>query len=95
MGRPYRGPVGRPEASPREEALPGLDYQSGPGYDELIDPSGRPRPAAAGLWQHLSSLTPDALAARQRAADDEIRRIGVTFHASDGVGDTERPGPST
>ncbi|HUI03411.1 MAG TPA: circularly permuted type 2 ATP-grasp protein [Acidimicrobiales bacterium] len=70
-----------------------LGYDPGPGYDELLEPSGRPRPAAAGLWQHLSSLTPDALAARQQAADDEIRRIGVTFHAADGADDRERPWP--
>ena len=70
-----------------------LGYEPGPGYDELLDAPGQPRPVAEGLWQHLGSLPPGALAARQQAADEEIRRIGVTFQIHEGDGTVDRPWP--
>ena len=85
--------MGRPVERSREHSDPLSGYRPGPGYDELIDPSGTPRPAAQGLWRHLSSLSPPALAARQQAADEEIRRIGVTFQAGETRDDQDRPWP--
>ena len=48
-------------------------------YDELIDPSGRPRPAARALMEQIDALTPAELTARQKAAGVGIEAAGVTF----------------
>ncbi len=61
-------------------------YQPGPGYDEIVEPAGTPRTTARGLWRHLTELGLEALLERQRAADREIRNIGVTFQTSEGDG---------
>jgi uncharacterized circularly permuted ATP-grasp superfamily protein len=68
-------------------------YQPGPGYDELVEPHGAPRAMARGLWHHLTELGLDALLERQRAADREIRNIGVTFQTYEGDFGLERPWP--
>jgi uncharacterized circularly permuted ATP-grasp superfamily protein len=52
-------------------------YQPGPGYDELVEPGGPPRPTARGLWRHLTNLGLEALLERQQAADREIRSISI------------------
>jgi len=48
---------------------------------------------AHALWHHLMSLGPEALAERQRAADREMRTIGVTFRTSEGDASLDRPWP--
>ena len=68
-------------------------YQPGPGYDELVEPGGAPRPTAQGLWRHLTALGLEALLERQQAADREIRSIGVTFQTYDGDAVLDRPWP--
>ncbi len=68
-------------------------YQPGPGYDELIEAEGVPRPTARGLWQHLTSLGMEAVVQRQAAADREIRDIGITFQTFDGDATLDRPWP--
>jgi uncharacterized circularly permuted ATP-grasp superfamily protein len=68
-------------------------YQPGPGYDELVEPGGSPRATARGLWRHLTQLGLDALLERQRAADREIRSIGVTFQTYEGDVALDRPWP--
>ncbi len=68
-------------------------YQPGPGYDELVEPGGPPRPTARGLWRHLTTLGLDALIERQHAADREIHSIGVTFQIYDGEAVLDRPWP--
>jgi uncharacterized circularly permuted ATP-grasp superfamily protein len=47
-------------------------------YDELVGPDG-PRPAARPLMERLISLGADALRERQRAAELEIKTLGITF----------------
>lgn len=74
-----------------ETTWPG--YGPGTGYDELIDADGSPRPVADSLWRHLTHWGMDALADRQRAADQEIRTIGVTFRTSEGDASVDRPWP--
>ncbi|MEM9301005.1 MAG: circularly permuted type 2 ATP-grasp protein [Pseudomonadota bacterium] len=54
-------------------------YTSSAGFDELIDASGAPRPAARALLAYLQSLTADELDLRRRAAEGAIREMGVTF----------------
>src|SRR6202140_4095194 len=68
-------------------------YHPGPGYDELDEPGGAPRSTARGLWRHLSKLGLDALLERQRAADREIRSIGVTSQTYEGDAVLDRPWP--
>jgi len=68
-------------------------YRLGTGYDEIVGPDGMPRAVAQALWNHLIVLGPDALAERQRAADSEIRTIGVTFRTSEGDASVDRPWP--
>lgn len=68
-------------------------YRGGPGFDELVDASGRPRTAAGPLWEALAALGPAGLAARQADAEREMRSLGATF-AVQGDGDaTERTWP--
>ena len=56
-------------------------------WDELLQPDGRARRAAAPLVEHLESLGVAELAARQDAADLDMLAMGVTFTVySDGRG---------
>lgn len=68
-------------------------YQPGPGYDELVEPSGSPRATARGLWRHLTDLGLDGLVERQEAADREIRSIGITFQTYENEVALDRPWP--
>ncbi len=68
-------------------------YQPGPGFDELVEPGGQPRPTARGLWRHLTELGLEALVERQQATDGEIRSIGVTFQTYDDDAVLDRPWP--
>ncbi len=68
-------------------------YQPGPGFDELVEPDGQPRPTARGLWRHLTELGLEALVERQSAADREIRSIGVTFQTYEDDAVLDRPWP--
>ncbi len=71
----------------------GLWYLPSSGYDELVEPDGRPRPATEALWRHLTRLGPAGIEERQRAADREIRAAGVTFGASADADEADRPWP--
>jgi uncharacterized circularly permuted ATP-grasp superfamily protein len=68
-------------------------YRLGTGYDEIVGGDGVPRTVAQALWHYLTALGPEVLAERQRAADREIRTIGVTFRTSEGDGSVDRPWP--
>ena len=48
-------------------------------YDDMLDLSGQPRPAARELAARLASLSPRELAARQKAAEKAILSLGITF----------------
>ena len=61
--------------------------------DELLGPDGQPRPAAAELLRMLSSLEPDALEERQRAAEAEIVTMGITFTVYSDGEDIDRAWP--
>jgi uncharacterized circularly permuted ATP-grasp superfamily protein len=52
-------------------------------WDELLDASGDPRPAAAALVQRLQSLGAAELAHRQTLAELEILAMGITFTVYD------------
>jgi uncharacterized circularly permuted ATP-grasp superfamily protein len=68
-------------------------YTLGTGYDEIVGADGEPRAVAEALWLRLAALGTDALIERQRAADEEIRTIGVTFRTSEGDASVDRPWP--
>jgi uncharacterized circularly permuted ATP-grasp superfamily protein len=48
-------------------------------WDELLEPDGTPRPAAAELVSHLRALGAFELQARQDQADLDILAMGITF----------------
>ncbi|MDX1556318.1 MAG: circularly permuted type 2 ATP-grasp protein [Xanthomonadales bacterium] len=54
-------------------------YDPGNGYDDIIDPSGKARPAAVELARALGALSPSQLADRQQAAEKAILEMGITF----------------
>ena len=63
---------------PRHDPIP---------YDELLDESGAPRPAARALVERLESLGPGELLQRQEAAGLGIEVAGVSFTVySEGLG---------
>ncbi|MEM9068763.1 MAG: circularly permuted type 2 ATP-grasp protein [Myxococcota bacterium] len=49
-------------------------------YDELLDPSGEPRPQAAMLVERLQEFDAQALFAHQQAAASRLRDMGITFY---------------
>jgi uncharacterized circularly permuted ATP-grasp superfamily protein len=70
-----------------------LPYLPAPGYDELVDADGRPRPIAGPLWSHLERLGIGALDERQREADEEVRTVGLTFRTYEDDASIDRPWP--
>lgn len=54
-------------------------YATGAFYDEMFTPVREPRPHYALLHDYLQTLTPEALAERQRAADLTFLHQGITF----------------
>lgn len=52
-------------------------------HDEVMAPGRTPRPAAARLVDYLDGLGLEELARRQRAADEEMRALGITFAVYD------------
>ena len=66
-------------------------------YDEMVDPSGAPRPRAATLVEGLAALGPEALVAAGRRRDAIFMQQGITFEVSGpGLGDgpvRDRPFP--
>jgi uncharacterized circularly permuted ATP-grasp superfamily protein len=68
-------------------------YRPGRGCDELLGTNGQPRPIAEELVAALRLSGHAGLNDRQAAADEEIRRIGVTFQIlGDDLG-IDRPWP--
>lgn len=68
-------------------------YVPARGYDELVEADGRPRKVAGPMWGHLMRLGPDAMTDRQRAAEREIRSVGVTFRTGGDDSSADRPWP--
>ncbi len=63
-------------------------------YDEMIAPDGAVRPHYAALAARLSTLTPDALAERQKTQERFFLLQGITFTVYGGESSTERIIPS-
>jgi len=56
------------------------DYETGGFYDEMFLPDGTPRPRAELLAWRMKTLSPGELASRQRAADQALLNMGITFN---------------
>lgn len=62
-------------------------------YDELVQKSGRIRPAAKALCQHLASLSDEELGQCREAAELTIRVMGITFTVYTEGGNIDREWP--
>jgi len=57
----------------------GVNYQSNGFYDEMLAPSGKPRPAYKRIYDHLNALGPGELERRHGLALEMFRNHGITF----------------
>jgi len=55
------------------------DYDSGPFFDEVMEPHAKPRPVAKQLHDYLKSLDRTELQARKAASERCIEEMGVSF----------------
>jgi uncharacterized circularly permuted ATP-grasp superfamily protein len=69
------------------------DYRGCEAYDELLEPDGRPRPAARALFDYLSSLQPGELETRRQSVDAAIMTMGITFTVYSEAGNIDRAWP--
>ena len=71
--------IGRNVGKSANTLIDWAGYDPQGNYDDMIDLSGVPRPAARDLAARLASLSRRALADRQRAAESAILTMGITF----------------
>ena len=69
------------------------DYDTNGYYDELFQPDGRPWPRAELLAMRLKMLNSEELLHRQRAADQAMLNMGITFNVYGHEGGTEKIWP--
>jgi uncharacterized circularly permuted ATP-grasp superfamily protein len=65
-------------------------YNPGEFYDELFAAQGEPRPEAALLIERINSLSIEELQQRQKAAQQALFKLGVTFNVYSDDEGTER-----
>ena len=68
-------------------------YEPGRFYDELMLPSGKPRPHSRALVELLDSMTPAEFAQRARLAETLMMQQGITFNVYGEEGGVERAFP--
>src|SRR5690348_5917899 len=56
------------------------DYDTAGFYDEMFDDRGEPRPRARLLAARLKTLSDGELQRRQKAADQALLNMGITFN---------------
>jgi len=64
-------------------------YDTGTAWDEMFEPTGRPRKPASGLYEALSTLSVGDLGERSAESDMSFRDQGITF----GFSGEDRPFP--
>ncbi len=69
------------------------DYDTNGYYDELFQADGRPWPRAELLAMRLKTLNSEELSRRQRAADQAMLNMGITFNVYGHEGGTEKIWP--
>ncbi|MFP4154815.1 MAG: circularly permuted type 2 ATP-grasp protein [Halothiobacillaceae bacterium] len=62
-------------------------------WDEMLDETGEPRPAARRLWSRLRTMAPETLAERARQLDRTIMNMGITFTVYSQAGNIDRAWP--
>lgn len=67
-----------------------LAYDSEGFYDEMFAANGQPRPGASLLVQLIASLPASELLQRQRAAEQSLLHLGITFNVYGDAAGTER-----
>jgi uncharacterized circularly permuted ATP-grasp superfamily protein len=67
-----------------------LAYDTEGFYDEMFAADGRPRPGASLLVQRIASLPAGELLQRQRAAEQSLLHLGITFNVYGDAAGTER-----
>lgn len=55
------------------------EYEVGTFFDELIQPTGKPRSSAAALASYLTSLASEELESLRAASELSIKEMGITF----------------
>lgn len=55
------------------------EYEVGTFFDELIQPTGKPRPSASALASYLTSLASEELESLRAASELSIKEMGITF----------------
>jgi uncharacterized circularly permuted ATP-grasp superfamily protein len=73
--------------------MPWKNYSPNVGYDELITHGGEVRGAAKQIGQFIGRLGIDRLRRRQRAAEADIRALGITFTVYDAETNIDREWP--
>jgi uncharacterized circularly permuted ATP-grasp superfamily protein len=73
----------------------GTNYESNGFYDEMLAPSGKPRPAYRRIYDHLNSLGPGELKRRHDLALEMFRNHGITFAVYPDEQGIEKVFPST
>jgi uncharacterized circularly permuted ATP-grasp superfamily protein len=66
------------------------DYQTDGFYDEMFDPAGNPRPEARLLLETMESLDDGHLLRSQRAAEQLLLQLGITFNVYGDSAGTEK-----
>jgi uncharacterized circularly permuted ATP-grasp superfamily protein len=69
------------------------EYSTNTAFDELLDETFCPRPAARALFDYLATLDADELAARREAVDATIMAMGITFTIYSEAGNIDRAWP--
>jgi len=69
------------------------EYAAVTAYDELLDRSLKPRPAAQAFFDYLNSLDSDELLARREAVEATIMAMGITFTIYSEAGNIDRAWP--
>ena len=77
---------------PPVESL-GANYESNGFYDEMLAPSGQPRPGYRLLYEHLNRLGPKELSRRHDLAMQMFRNHGITFAVYPDAQGTEKVFP--
>ena len=65
-------------------------YDTGDFHDEMLEADGRPRAGGALLAQRVSSLPSGELVRRQRAAEQAMLQLGITFNVYGDESGTEK-----
>lgn len=69
------------------------NYDSGDFFDELIEPSGTPRPPAKQLLKYLDSLSAEELEKRRLTAEATVQEMGISFTVYTEEGNIDRAWP--